>query len=234
MGTRGRRDRITPAFVAVTVVLAIGVGIIVYLAETTDDTGQPSARATAGATASDAPAGAVLPPSTAPSSARPDGPRYRCWDGTAATSLRDCTDPAGDAALAWIFPQEADARQYGTCYDKAGAARSAFVQCDLRWNGHVVHLHFSDWTSVRRARGHYDGGGAIPTTSERVDGSTLITWLPRKAAVPFADAPWKVAEMLSGRPWTLAAYADDRTTAEAALGTFGEIRDVRQWRGIER
>lgn len=219
---RPGRDRLTPALVAVTIVLAVAVGIIVYLAETKDDAQDGHV------------AGGPVTISPSPSTlASPADNRYRCWDGRPATSLTHCTDPIGQAAIGWIFPREQAARRYGTCHAKTGAERAVFVQCDLSWHGHEVHLHVSAWASWQRARAHYDGGGAVREAQRRTDGSTLMRWLPRRAAVPFPDAPWKVAEMLTGRPWTLAAYADDRATVQQALAAFGRIRDVREWRGVE-
>lgn len=209
-------------------VLALAVGTIVALVLTRDDTTNPTAP-TPPVTPSTGDTGVTTSYAAAQ-------PAYACWDDpdSSVQSLAGCTDPAGVQGLNWVFQDRVRADDFGSCSTHPAPGRDVFVACDLSWHGHPVHLHYAQWRSAAVARTHYGAGGAELVSDPRDDGALLLQWQPHAARRGFPDARWKAAEMLEGRRWTLAAYADDRAVVQGALATFGHIRDVREWRGTPR
>lgn len=219
-----RRDRVTPVLFTITVVLALAVAGIIHLAH----------------------GGGVLGPfavadQVSSTTERTNTP-YVCWDGNGAGSLTRCPDPRGEDGLQWVFPGYEDVAGRGECSSSGTGARDSsaspghnlFVECSMEWHGDQVYLHYAQWSDWRTGQKRYVASGSTPSIEQRPDGAMSLTWRPRRLPVPHGDATWIAAQMVEGHGWSVAAYAGEGEVARAALAEFGEIRDLREWRGLPR
>lgn len=211
-----RRDRVTPVLFAITVLLALAVAGIIHVAHGGEV------------------AGPFVAADQVSSTTKRVNTPYVCWDGNGSGSLTRCPDPRGEDGMRWVFPGYADVARSGECTRGATGPRDLFVECSLSWRGSPIHLHYayrSDWQDGRQK---FTATGSTPMIEQRPDGAMSLSWRPRRLATPHGEASWITAEMVEGHGWSVAAYAGDGEVARQALEEFGEIRDLREWRGLPR
>lgn len=211
-----RRDWITPVLFAITVLLALTVAGIIHLAH----------------------GGEVIGPfavadQVSSTTQRTNTP-YVCWDGNGSGSLTRCPDPRGEDGMEWVFPGYVDAAREGECTRRETGERDLFVECSMTWGGSQVYLHYAYWSEWTTGQRKYAATGSTPKVEQRPDGGMSLSWRPRRLPTPHGEATWIAAEMVEGHGWTVAAYAADGEIARQALAEFGEIRDLREWRGLPR
>jgi hypothetical protein len=211
-----RRDRVTPVLFAVTVLLALAVAAIIHVAHGGEVVGPFAAADQVSST-----------------TGRANTP-YVCWDGNGSGSLTRCPDPRGEDGMRWVLPGYVDAARSGECARGETGPRDLFVECSMSWHGNPVHLHYSYWSEWRTGERKYAATGSTPRIEQRPDGAMSLYWRPRRLPTPHGEASWITAEMVQGHGWSVAAYAGDGEVARQALEEFGEIRDLREWRGLPR
>lgn len=211
-----RRDRVTPVLFAITVMLALTVAGIIHVAH----------------------GGEVIGPfavaDQVSSTTKQTNTPYVCWDGNGSGSLTRCPDPRGEDGMKWVFPGYDDAARSGECSRGETDARDLFVECSMSWRGTQVYLHYAYWSEWRTGQRKYAATGSTPRIEQRLDGAMSLSWRPRRLPTPHGEASWVTAEMVEGHGWSVAAYAGDGEVARQALEEFGEIRDLREWRGLPR
>jgi hypothetical protein len=207
---------VTPVLFAITVTLALTVAGIIHVAH----------------------GGEVIGPfavaDQVSSTTRQTNTPYVCWDGNGSGSLTRCPDPRGEDGMRWVFPGYHDAARSGECNPRETGARDLLVECSVSFRGAQVHLHYaysSEWLTGQRK---YAATGSTPRIEQRPDGAMSLSWRPRRLPTPHGEASWITAEMVEGHGWSVAAYAGDGEVARQALEEFGEIRDLREWRGLPR
>lgn len=210
-----RRDWATPLLFAITVLLALAVAGIIHVARS----GQ-----TIGSFAAD---------QVSSTSQRVNTP-YVCWDGNGAGSLTRCPDPRGQDGLKWVFRGYHAAARQGDCALSETGSRDLFVECSMTWRGEPVYLHYAYWSDWRAGQKKYAAVGSTPLIEQRSDGAMSLSWRPRQVPAPHGERSWVAAQMVEGHGWSSAAYAGDGEVAQDALDKFGEIRDLREWRGLPR
>lgn len=159
---------------------------------------------------------------------------YVCWDGNGAGSLTRCPDPRGQDGLKWIFPGYAAAAREGECGMSETGSRDLFVECSMRWRGEQIYVHYAFWSDWQSGEKKYTALGSAPTVEQRTDGAMSLSWRPHRMPTPHGEASWVASQMVEGHGWSSAAYAGDGEVALEALDRFGDIRDLRQWRGLPR
>ena len=79
----------------------------------------------------------------------------RCWDGTAAAGLDDCSEPSGAAGVAWAIPSLdlEDPR----CAEGQGVVegKDVVVACEFQSRGARGIIRYSSWSSPEKAAAHY-------------------------------------------------------------------------------
>lgn len=211
-----RRDRVTPVLFAITVMLALTVAGIIHVAH----------------------GGEVIGPfavaDQVSSTTKQANTPYVCWDGNGAGSLTRCPDPRGEDGMRWVFPGYQDVARSGECVSAETGPRDVFVECSTSWRGTQVYLHYAYWSEWQTGQRKYAATGSTPSIEQRPDGAMSLSWRPRRLPTPHGEASWVTAEMVEGHGWSVAAYAGDGEVARQALEEFGEIRDLREWRGLPR
>ena len=120
---------------------------------------------------------------------RPAPAPYRCWDGSDAQSLKDCSRPTGEQGLHWVFPVLADQRCGKPT--KTGPGVVLRILCSARLSdGSRIQLGYYQWDSVRAGVAFY---GAQNLT--RSDGNGFHGWTGRadgtlKSALLYVAAPY--------------------------------------------
>ncbi|TQL66865.1 hypothetical protein FB381_0731 [Nocardioides albertanoniae] len=211
-----RRDWATPVLFAITVMLSLTVAAIIHVARGGEGIG-PFAVA-----------------DQVSSSTRQVNTPYVCWDGNGAGSLTRCPDPRGQDGLTWVFPGYDGAARQGRCGMSETGSRDLFVECSISWHGQQVYVHYAFWSDWHTGEKKYTALGSTPLIAQRSDGAMSLSWRPRRMPTPHGAASWVAAQMVEGHGWSSAAYAGDDDVARDALEEFGEIRDLRQWRGLPR
>lgn len=219
-----RRDWVTPVLFAITVLLALTVAGIIHVARGGEAIG-PFAVADQVSSATDQ----VNTP-------------YVCWDGNGAGSLTRCPDPRGEDGLRWVFPGYDAAARRGECVrtesgvgdSSTSSGQRLFVECSLTWSGERIYVHYAYWDEWQTGQRKYAATGSTPSIEQRSDGSMSLSWRPRRLPTPHGEASWIAAQMVEGHGWSVAAYAGDGEVARQALHEFGQIRDLREWRGLPR
>ena len=219
-----RRDRVTPVLFAITVMLALTVAGIIHVAHGGEVTG-PFAVA-----------------DQVSSTTKQANTPYVCWDGNGSGSLTRCPDPRGEDGMKWVFPGYHDAARGSECaHGETGEGDAStspgqllFAECSMSWHGSRVYLHYAYWSDWQTGRRKYSAIGSTPRIEQRPDGAMSLSWRPRRLPTPHGEASWVTAEMVEGHGWSVAAYAGDGEVARQALEEFGEIRDLREWRGLPR
>jgi hypothetical protein len=142
---------------------------------------------------------------------------YRCWDGASVPRLKDCTKPAGEDGLRWVFPAMATDR-CGRAARTGGAGVVLRVLCLHRLgDGARIAVGYFLWTSVRAGADYYAGQGLTPSTVPGPDGRPAqLAFLgtrgdQQKAATLFSHAPFSVTlsfpASVTPTPQELAALA---------------------------
>ncbi|MER7557859.1 hypothetical protein ABTZ46_13015 [Nocardioides sp. NPDC126508] len=211
-----RRDRVTPVLFAITVLLALTVAGIIHVAYG-GQVGGPFAVA-----------------DQVSSTTKQGNTPYVCWDGNGSGSLTRCPDPRGEDGMKWVFPGYDAAARNGECARAETGPRDLFVECSMTWHGSRVYLHYAYWSTWQTGQKKYAATGSTPRIEQRPDGAMSLSWRPRRLPTPHGEASWVTAEMVEGHGWSVAAYAGDGEVARQALEEFGEIRDLREWRGLPR
>jgi hypothetical protein len=204
----GRQPWLVAVLAAMAVVALVG-GVLVVLDLVRDDGpgGDPAAvrsgRPTGSASPSDQPTPA---PTTAPTT--PVAPAVRCWDGSSAERVADCSRPDGAAGLAWVFPNLAGQK----CGDptQTGPGVVLRVLCvDRLADGTRVQVGYYQWQSVRAGIAFYEGQGLA-----RADSGGVLRWTGASAGPPdiaktaalYGNAPFSLTVTL---PANAAPAADD-------------------------
>ena len=136
-------------------------------------------------------------PVTAPSSATPEptpsssAPAVRCWDGSAAEQLAECSRPEGAAGLAWVFPNLA-AQKCGAPTQTGQGVVLRILCVDRLTDGTRVQVGYYQWRSVRAGTAFYDGQGLT-----RADEGGFLRWTggsggTAKSAVLYDSAPFSI------------------------------------------
>lgn len=211
-----RRDRVTPVLFAITVMLALTVAGIIHVAHG-GEVGGPFAVA-----------------DQVSSTTKQTNTPYVCWDGNGSGSLTRCPDPRGADGMRWVFPRYEDAARIAECAPGETDAPDLFVECSMAWRGTQVYLHYAYWSDWHTGQRKYAATGSTPRIEQRLDGAMSLSWRPRRLPTPHGEASWITAEMVEGHGWSVAAFAGDGEVARQALEEFGEIRDLREWRGLPR
>jgi hypothetical protein len=123
------------------------------------------------------------------SAAPPSAPQARCWDGSTAPALDQCSMPEGAAGLAWLFPQ----LQGQQCRSprQIGSGVVVRVLCSATLpDGSTVRVGYYQVASVSAGDAYYDVQGL-----NRHDDVGFHVWSARlgkrtKKAVLYADAPY--------------------------------------------
>ena len=211
-----RRDRVTPVLFAITVMLALTVAGIIHVAHG-GEVGGPFAVA-----------------DQVSSTTKQTNTPYVCWDGNGSGSLTRCPDPRGVDGMKWVFPGYEHAARSAECAPGETDARNLFVECSMSWRGTQVYLHYAYWSEWHTGQKKYTATGSTPRIEQRLDGAMSLSWRPRRLPTPHGEASWITAEMVEGHGWSVAAFAGDGEVARQALEEFGQIRDLREWRGLPR
>jgi hypothetical protein len=113
----------------------------------------------------------------------------RCWDGSAAAAVDDCSLPDGAAGLAWLFPQLPGQ----SCHAPRPGGHGVVVRllCAARLSdGTTVRVGYYQWDSVAAADAYYGGQPLRRVDSEGFHGWRATIGLRIKKAVLYADAPY--------------------------------------------
>lgn len=224
VGAPGRR-RWRIAGVVLAVLALVAASIVVTLVVTgRDDEPTPASARDAGAS-SLAPAEEITPGSTgsaAPPSATAseEPPPVRCWDGTRADRVADCSEPVGARGLRWVFPSIDDA----DCGPETFTARRAtLISCsDYLRDGTLIEFNYSEWTSFGAGAAHY----AENADSEVSLPGGRIRWL-----IVSRDGDAKAALMYEGEVWSVSIYAPTPATRDRAVAGLLRMRPHDQLRG---
>ena len=200
------------AAAALCILLLIGAAMVSVLGD--DD--PPATRSPdATSTASDA--------SEKPSQA-PGEPR--CWDGSSANSLSDCTEPRGTVGLAWVFPSFIESQ----CTNKSpNGAKPAKWSCRVAApQGGRVTIRYREHTSVKRALATYDRGfgrGNRTTAKSPRDDIERYLWRARRAGNTGA---WTVTSLYADYPWAVTVKGRSRDAVDDAFSNVVEFRNPRR------
>jgi hypothetical protein len=80
----------------------------------------------------------------------PEPAPYRCWDGTPAQQVADCSQPTGEAGLRWVFPGISDERCAHATQPGGGAVVRILCRHVLG-DGTRMQVGYYQWRSVRTA-----------------------------------------------------------------------------------
>jgi hypothetical protein len=184
-------------------VLVVGalvtVGLVVLLPGDNDDRNEGGDAGRQPST-STSPSAASTPPA-------PPAP-YRCWDGSDAQKLNDCSRPTGVQGLQWLFPQMAD--QKCGKPSKTGTGVVLRILCSARLStGGRIQLGYYEWKSVRTGVDFYaaqDLDGFDSDGFRRWTGGSTDT---RKAALMYVAAPFSLTVTLPAEAEVSASDAEE-------------------------
>jgi hypothetical protein len=173
------------ALAAVVVGALVTVGLVLLLPDAGDEAdhggaagGQPTTSASATVA------------STSPAPAAP----YRCWDGSDAQQLKECSHPTGVEGLRWVFPAMADDRCAKA--SKPGDGAELRVLCvHVLEDGTRAGVGYFEWSSVKAGKRFYGAQGLAPTKAKGPDGRPVSFGFfgveddQVKSASLFADEP---------------------------------------------
>ena len=141
----------------------VTVGLVVLLPGDHDDGGHAAGRQPAASTPTSTSASAASTPPAAPAP-------YRCWDGSEAQKLKDCSPPTGVEGLKWVFPAMA-ADKCGKASKDAGDGAVLRVLCrHALEDGTRIGVGYFEWSSVRAGKDFYGAQGLAPTKAKGPDG----------------------------------------------------------------
>ncbi len=181
---------------AVVVGALVTVGVVVLIPD--DSAGGHAGRQPA--TSSSTSASASSTPTAAPAPAA-----YRCWDGSDAQTLKDCSRPTGEQGLRWVFPHLADQRCGKATTTGPGVVLRILCSARLA-DGSRIQLGYYQWDSVRAGVDFY---GAQDLT--RTDGNGFHGWTggaggTLKSALLYVASPYSQTVTL---PATAVATPED-------------------------
>jgi hypothetical protein len=142
----------------------VTVGLVVLLPGDSDarDDGGDAGRQPTASTSTSASASSTPPAAPAP---------YRCWDGSDAQNLKDCSQPKGVEGLRWVFPAMANGA-CGAPRTQGGAGLVVRVLCLHRLeDGSRVGVGYFQWRSVAAGAAFYEDQGLtrseVPTPDDK-------------------------------------------------------------------
>lgn len=151
-------------------------------------------------------------------------PRVRCWDGSSADRLVDCTSPTGRRGIRWVFPSLTEA----DC-SPGDAKRLQIWNCyDYLDDGTAIRFNYSEWDNFASAAVHYRNPGTRDGFSETLLPDGRIQWL----SYDLAKAQYKAALAYERAPWSVTIYADTEAHRAAAVRELLVMRPRDQLRGI--
>ena len=132
----------------------VAVGLLVL--RPGGDDGGNAGRQPATSTSTSASAASTPPAPPAP---------YRCWDGSDAQKLKDCSHPKGVEGLRWVFPAMAG-EKCGKA-GKIGDGAVLRVLCVHRLeDGTKVGVGYFEWSSVQAGKDFYGAQGLAPSKAK--------------------------------------------------------------------
>ena len=125
----------------------------------------------------------------------------RCWDGSVAEQLAQCSRPEGAAGLAWVFPNLA-AQKCGAP-TQTGPGVVLRILCVARLaDGTRVQVGYYQWRSVRAGIAFYDGQGLT-----RSDEGGFVRWTGGSRRTRPSPRSCTPARRSASRPPSRAAQA---------------------------
>jgi hypothetical protein len=191
-----------------------------------DDTvaASPSANTSDNSSESAAPSESASASTSASESATPDAvEKIQCWNGSTASLLTECSFPAGERGISWVFPSlktkscesisVPDRRQAWECQVKLpGGGRADVVYTELR----SVHWGVTHFSNLYSGKLRDDGDG------------TRFVWAPRRL-----DGKWIISSMYVHRRWAVDINADSPKAVKQALRQV-RFRPSNELRGAPR
>ncbi len=145
----------------------VTVGLVVLLPGGDDDGGHAGRQPTTSTSDSEASETSEASASTSPAAPAP----YRCWDGSDAQALKDCSLPSGEEGLRWVFPHLADQQCGKATESDPGVVMR--VLCSARLSdGSRIQFGYYQWKSVRAGAAFYDAQGLTRTEGHGFHGWT--------------------------------------------------------------
>jgi hypothetical protein len=122
-------------------------------------------------------------------------PAVRCWDGSAAETVSQCSRPEGADGLAWLFPNLAG-QKCGAPTQTGPGVVLRILCVDRLADGTRVQVGYYQWQSVRAGIAFYDGQGLT-----RADEGGFTRWTggsagTAKTVVMYAQAPFSLTVTL--------------------------------------
>jgi hypothetical protein len=166
----------------------VTAGLLVLLPGSAEDDNSRAGRQP-GESSSASDAGSTAPATPAP---------YRCWDGSDAQKLKDCSRPTGVEGLRWVFPAMAD-EKCGKPNTSGGAGLELRMLCLHRLqDGTRIGVGYFAWQSIPAGFAFYKGQGLQPSKVPGPDGRPVhfgffgIEGATVKAASLFAKEPFSL------------------------------------------
>jgi hypothetical protein len=200
------------AAVAVAALVAAVVLVRSLIGDDGDDPGDDRAGEPQAQRSTTAPETSAPTPEPSPT-APPPAPAVRCWDGTSAEKVADCSRPDGPAGLAWVFPN-LSGQKCGAPTQTGPGVVLRILCTDRLADGTRVQIGYYQWQSVRAGIAFYDGQGLT-----RADDGGFLRWTgasggpsgTAKSAALYGNAPFSLTVTLPGS--VQSGAGDDRIFA---------------------
>jgi hypothetical protein len=141
------------------------------------------------------PTGSSATPTQEPTATAPPAPAVRCWDGSAADQVAQCSRPDGAAGLAWVFPNLAS--QKCGAPTRTGPGVVLRILCvDRLADGTRVQVGYYQWQSVRDGIAFYEGQGLTRSDDDSYHRWTGGSAGTAKSAVMYLQAPFSLTVTL--------------------------------------
>jgi hypothetical protein len=136
-------------------------------------------------------------PTQQPTPSTPPTPAVRCWDGSAAEQVSQCSRPDGATGMAWVFPNLAG-QKCGAPTQTGPGVVLRILCVDRLADGTRVQVGYYQWQSVGDGIAFYNGQGLT-----RADEGGFLRWTGgsganTKSALLYAHAPFSLTATFPG------------------------------------
>lgn len=143
----------------------------------------------------------------------------RCWDGSRADTVDECTEPRGARGIQWVFPSLDTTK----CTKDKTETRPQIWACSARLgDGTEITLNYSQWNDLDEGLSYYRGQSYDETPWP----GGRVRWLIISAA-----GEYKAAVMYRDEPWSVTIYAPNGDARDRALAKLVKMRPGDELRG---